>query len=70
MSMSADTAHRFWLGEVNITVALARGEIKRHGAGAEDAAGWCRSPSRSSPATGLNSSRRGAADLIVAEEGE
>jgi hypothetical protein len=25
MSMEADTAHRFWLGEVNVTVALARG---------------------------------------------
>jgi putative sterol carrier protein len=31
MSMEADTAHRFWLGEVNITVALARGEIKAKG---------------------------------------
>jgi putative sterol carrier protein len=31
MSMSADTAHRFWLGQVNITVALARGEIKAKG---------------------------------------
>lgn len=31
MSMEADTAHRFWLGEVNVTVALARGEIKASG---------------------------------------
>ena len=31
MSMEADTAHRFWLGEVNVTVALARGEIKADG---------------------------------------
>jgi putative sterol carrier protein len=31
MSMEADTAHRFWLGEVNVTVALARGEIKANG---------------------------------------
>jgi SCP-2 sterol transfer family protein len=31
MSMAADTAHRFWLGQVNITVALARGEIKAKG---------------------------------------
>jgi putative sterol carrier protein len=31
MSMSADTAHRFWLGGVNVTVALARGEIKAKG---------------------------------------
>jgi SCP-2 sterol transfer family protein len=31
MSMPADTAHRFWLGEVNITVALARGQIKAKG---------------------------------------
>ena len=31
MSMEADTAHRFWLGTVNVTVALARGQIKAKG---------------------------------------
>ena len=31
MSMSADTAHRFWLGEVNVTTALARGDIRAEG---------------------------------------
>ena len=31
MTMEADTAHRFWLGQVNVTVALARGEIKATG---------------------------------------
>jgi putative sterol carrier protein len=31
MTMAADTAHRFWLGQVNVTVALARGEIKARG---------------------------------------
>ena len=31
MSMAADTGHRFWLGGVNVTVALARGEIKASG---------------------------------------
>jgi putative sterol carrier protein len=31
MSMEADTAHRFWLGRVNVTVALARGQIKASG---------------------------------------
>jgi putative sterol carrier protein len=31
MSMAADTAHRFWLGQVNVTVALARGQIKAQG---------------------------------------
>ncbi len=31
MSMDADTAHRFWLGEVNVTVAMARGQIKARG---------------------------------------
>jgi putative sterol carrier protein len=31
MSMKADTAHRFWLGEVNVTMAIARGEIKPQG---------------------------------------
>ena len=29
--MEADTAHRFWLGQVNVTVALARGQIKAKG---------------------------------------
>ena len=31
MSMAADTAHEFWLGKVNVTVALARGQIKAKG---------------------------------------
>ena len=31
MTMEADTAHRFWLGKVNVTVALARGQIKAKG---------------------------------------
>jgi hypothetical protein len=31
MSMEADTAHRFWLGRVNVAVALARGQIKAKG---------------------------------------
>ena len=31
MSMDADVAHRFWLGKVNVTVALARGQIKAKG---------------------------------------
>jgi putative sterol carrier protein len=31
MTMAADTAHRFWLGQVNVTVALARGQIKAKG---------------------------------------
>ena len=31
MSMEADTAHRFWLGQVNVTVALARGQIRAKG---------------------------------------
>jgi len=31
MCMAADTAHRFFLGHVNITVALARGEIEARG---------------------------------------
>jgi putative sterol carrier protein len=31
MSMEADTAHLFWLGRVNVTVALARGQIKASG---------------------------------------
>ena len=31
MRMAADTAHRFWLGQVNVAQALARGEIKAEG---------------------------------------
>jgi hypothetical protein len=31
MRMKADVAHRFWLGEVNVTMAIARGEIKPQG---------------------------------------
>ena len=31
MTMDADTAHLFWLGQVNVTVALARGQIKATG---------------------------------------
>ena len=31
MTMEADTAHLFWLGQVNVTVALARGQIKARG---------------------------------------
>jgi putative sterol carrier protein len=31
MSMEADTAHKFWLGKVNVTMAMARGQIKAKG---------------------------------------
>lgn len=31
MTMDADTAHLFWLGKVNVTVALARGQMKAKG---------------------------------------
>lgn len=31
MTMEADIAHRFWLGKVNVTVALARGQMKAKG---------------------------------------
>jgi hypothetical protein len=31
MTMAADLAHRFWLGQVSLTVALARGEIRATG---------------------------------------
>jgi len=31
MTMDADIAHRFWLGKVNVTVALARGQMKAKG---------------------------------------
>ena len=35
MQMDADTAHRLWLGKVNPTVALARGEIRARGPAAK-----------------------------------
>lgn len=31
MSMAADVGHRFWLGKVNIGVALAKGEMRAKG---------------------------------------
>jgi putative sterol carrier protein len=31
MTLAADTAHGFWMGKVNITSALARGEVKARG---------------------------------------
>lgn len=31
LAMDADTAHRYWLGKVNVTVALARGQISARG---------------------------------------
>src|SRR4051795_13321671 len=31
MTMDADTAHRFWLGKVNVTMAMAKGQMKAKG---------------------------------------
>jgi hypothetical protein len=31
MTMDADVAHRFWLGKVNVTIAIARGQIRTKG---------------------------------------
>jgi hypothetical protein len=31
LQMDADTAHRFWLGDVNIAVALANGDVRARG---------------------------------------
>lgn len=31
MSMSADIAHKFWFGKVNLTAALTRGQMKAKG---------------------------------------
>ena len=31
MMMEADTAHKFWLGKVNVTMALAKGQMKAKG---------------------------------------
>jgi hypothetical protein len=31
LQLDADTAHRFWLGQVNVAVALAKGDIRARG---------------------------------------
>jgi putative sterol carrier protein len=31
MTMEADTAHKFWLGKVNVTMALAKGQMRAKG---------------------------------------
>lgn len=31
MQMTADTAHRFWLGKVNVAMAMAKGQIRTKG---------------------------------------
>ncbi|MEV7379584.1 SCP2 sterol-binding domain-containing protein [Streptomyces lydicus] len=31
LEMAADTAHRFWLGKVNVALAMARGQIRNKG---------------------------------------
>ena len=31
MRMKADVAHRFWLGQVNVALALTRGQIEADG---------------------------------------
>jgi putative sterol carrier protein len=31
MSMKADVAHRFWLGQVNVTTAMVKGQMKAKG---------------------------------------
>ncbi len=31
LAMDADTAHRYWLGKINVTAALARGQISARG---------------------------------------
>ena len=41
MSMVADTAPEFWLGQVNVTIAMARGQIKAK-ARWRRSSSWCR----------------------------
>ena len=61
MTMEADTAHKFWLGEVNVTVALARGADQGARARSRRSSGSCRSRSRCSRATRRSSRRRAEA---------
>jgi hypothetical protein len=35
LQLDADTAHRFWLGQVNVAVALAKGDIRTRGPAAK-----------------------------------
>ena len=35
LQMDTDVAHRFWLGEVNVAVALAKGDIRARGPAAK-----------------------------------
>ena len=63
MTMAADTAHRFWLGQVNITVALARGQIKAKGPVAKILK-LVPLAKPVSPATRRSWRRRAATDLI------
>jgi hypothetical protein len=35
LQLDADTAHRFWLGQVNVAVALANGDIRARGPAAK-----------------------------------
>ena len=35
LQLDADTAHRFWLGQVNVAVALAKGDIRARGPAAK-----------------------------------
>ena len=64
MTMDADTAHRFWLGKVNVTVALARGQMKA-AVRWRRSSSWCRSSSRSSRAT-ARSEQADRKDLLEA----
>ena len=59
MTMDADVAHRFWLGKVNVPVALARGQMRARGPGGQAAAARCPSCAPPSRATG-GCSRRAA----------
>ena len=64
MPMAADTGHRFWLGEVNMTIALARGEITADGAGGEDPAAGAALEGGLSP---LQAAARGAGPSDLSE---
>ena len=59
LAHGADTAHRFWLGKVNVTVALARGQISARGPVARSSSS-CRWSSPCRRATSPSSKRPGA----------
>ena len=61
--MKADDANKFWLGKLNLVMAMAKGQVRAKGSVPEmlKMLPW---PSRSTPAMRRSSGGRAALDLI------